>query len=278
MHIGNSKLLPLRPLHNSLAVLLMCEGEHSHSWASGLWLQKCGNWFGQMWWVRLWNKRCTERKRNRNKERNREGTLETQNMFFMGSHVDWKEGNKKYNTCSKNNENTVTNTIFILSCFYLLGGSYRSISTPSPFLLVSLALPTITGCLFVKKKKMLSEDSNSLLCSPYQLMGHCYVVDLWPPWRSACKLWLHIEIEWLDVNYIWMIIRKGFYFLRLWFFLTFIVYICIADNNEADRKWEERGLSHATKGDFFIVTSGLFCSVRALNDTCEGAIPYLANN
>lgn len=183
MHIGNSKLLPLRPLHNSLAVLLMCEGEHSHSWASGLWLQKCGNWFGQMWWVRLWNKRCTERKRNRNKERNREGTLETQNMFFMGSHVDWKEGNKKYNTCSKNNENTVTNTIFILSCFYLLGGSHRSISTPSPFLLVSLALPTITGCLFVIKKK---KKSNSLFCSPYQLMGHCYVVDLWPPWRSAC--------------------------------------------------------------------------------------------
>lgn len=139
----------------------------------------------------------------------------------MGSHVDWKEGNKKYNTYSKNNENTVTNTIFILSCFYLLGGSYHSISTPSPFpsewkiklfpFPVSLSRSSydnrMSSCL--KKKKCNQRTQTPFFASPIT------VVDLWPPWRSARKLCLHIEMEWLHVSYIWMIVRKGSYFLRL---------------------------------------------------------------
>lgn len=117
-------LLPIRPLRKCASVPLMCERAQSRSWASGLWLQKCGNWFGQMYWVRLWNNRRTGRERNGKKERHAErGTEEGHDGdrgVFMGSHVDCGEGSVRRSLCSAS----------LLSRLCLLGGSYCSFFHP----------------------------------------------------------------------------------------------------------------------------------------------------
>lgn len=56
--LGNLKRLSTKvQTRNSASVPLRCGKGHFHSWTCGLWLLKCGNWFGHMHWVRLRKKR-----------------------------------------------------------------------------------------------------------------------------------------------------------------------------------------------------------------------------